>query len=168
MPHVLIVAYGNPLRSDDGVAWRAADALSRKFPKAEVEILCFHQLAPELAETVSRFAAVIFIDAASPRQGADKPGEVQIERIGQETIDHKDATPFSHVLTPHTVVALATTLYGAKLRASLVTVTGENFEHGESLSGAVAAALPELISKIGTIVEAALSTDRLPPGSHRP
>ena len=39
MARVLIVAYGNPLRSDDGVAWRAADLLAEKFSIPEVEMV---------------------------------------------------------------------------------------------------------------------------------
>ena len=40
MPSVLIIAYGNPLRSDDGLAWHAAKAIEGKFGSSEVEILC--------------------------------------------------------------------------------------------------------------------------------
>jgi Ni,Fe-hydrogenase maturation factor len=49
MPRILIVAYGNPMRCDDGVAWRAADALETNSCGGNVEILRRHQLAPELA-----------------------------------------------------------------------------------------------------------------------
>lgn len=145
MPRTLILAYGNPLRSDDGVAWRAAEALREKFPPAEIEIDCVHQLAPELAETVSRFPCVIFVDAASSPEG--NPGEIRVEKLGGK--DRADsASHFSHALSPHTVIRLAQTLYGAKPRAFAVTVTGERFDHGESLSPAIAAALPDLVARI--------------------
>src|SRR5579862_9528285 len=52
---ILIIAYGNPLRCDDGIAWRAADALAQKLSDSDVEIVRLHQLAPELAETISHF-----------------------------------------------------------------------------------------------------------------
>jgi len=39
MARVLIIAYGNPMRSDDGVAWRAAAALQGRFSSDEVEIV---------------------------------------------------------------------------------------------------------------------------------
>ena len=61
---VLIIAYGNPLRCDDGVAWRAAEALEGKFPSEQVEILRLHQLAPELADAVRQRELVLFVDAA--------------------------------------------------------------------------------------------------------
>src|SRR5579862_7560090 len=138
MPRVLIVAYGNPLRSDDGLAWRAAAALQDKFSSPDVEIVRVHQLAPELAETVSRCEAVIFVDANASTAGP--PGEIRCTRIGLP-----EAPPgFSHQLSPDAIVALAQELFGAGPDALTVTLTGSCFDHGESLSPAVAAALPAL------------------------
>ena len=74
MARVLIVAYGNPMRSDDGLAWHAADKLEGKYSPSEVEILRVHQLAPELAENVSRSEAVIFVDAAMADGANGIPG----------------------------------------------------------------------------------------------
>jgi hydrogenase maturation protease len=98
MPRVLIIAYGNPMRSDDGLAWRAADQLDRKFAgtktAAEVEIMRCHQLAPELAEVVTRSESVIFLDAAA--DAGRNPGELRCEKVllpGGES-------SFSHQLSP--------------------------------------------------------------------
>jgi hypothetical protein len=49
---VLIVGYGNPLRGDDGLGWRAAERLRTVIQDAGVEILALHQLTPELMETL--------------------------------------------------------------------------------------------------------------------
>jgi hydrogenase maturation protease len=146
MPRVLIVAYGNPLRSDDGVAWRAADQLDGMFPRPDVEILRLHQLAPELAETVSRFAAVIFVDAAEAN-GA--PGEVRCEEI----VLSAASTRFSHQLSPQAVLSLAAQLYQARPRVFRATLAGQSFEHGEALSPAVLAALPSLVAQIEALVQ---------------
>ena len=156
MPRILIIAYGNPLRSDDAIAWRAADALSKKLPKPEVEIVRLHQLSPELAETASHAEYLIFIDAASDPSSV--PGEIRVEEVHSEPVDAKEAPRFSHALSPHTVMALAESLYYAKPKAFLVTVTGATFDHGESLSAPVAAALPVLIDRIEGIVQAFLRT----------
>ena len=64
MPRVLIVAYGNPLRSDDGVGWVVAEELRRRLASPEVEVLRLQQLLPEVAESLSRADAVIFVDAS--------------------------------------------------------------------------------------------------------
>ncbi len=137
------------MRSDDGVGWTAAGALGQNFPSAEIGIACLHQLAPELAETVRRFPCVLFVDAASATHG--HPGEIRVEDLGrQEPAD--SATHFSHALSPHAIVRLAETLYGAKPRAFAVTVTGQNFDYAEGLSPAIAAVLPHLVARIEALV----------------
>ena len=149
MPHVLIIAYGNPLRSDDGVAWRAAEALRQKFSPNEVEIHCLHQLAPEVAETVSKFPRVIFVDAASAPAG--HAGEIRVEKL--RNIEAKESTTqFFHAVSPLAVIRLAESLYRVKPRAFSVTVTGESFDHGEVLSPAVASAVPRLVARIDALV----------------
>ncbi len=149
MPRVLIIAYGNPMRCDDGLAWRAADELERKFPTHELEILRTHQLAPELAETVSRLQAVIFVDAASSDGPNAQPGEVREAPIGLP----EGQPRFSHHLSPCAVIALASQLYGAHPRAFSVTITGQCFDHGEGLSPVVAAAIPALVARIEALIQ---------------
>jgi hydrogenase maturation protease len=149
MPRALIIAYGNPLRCDDGVAWRAAEALREKFSPVEIEIASLHQLSPELAETISRSQYVIFVDAANAAEG--HPGEIRVEKLGGKN-PADTATHFSHTLSPYAVIRLAETLYGAQPRAFAVTVTGQKFDHGETLSPAVAAALPDLVARIERLV----------------
>jgi hydrogenase maturation protease len=145
MPAALIVAYGNPLRSDDGLAWRAADALAPKFSESDVEIFRLHQLTPELADTVRNFGTVIFVDAASSDASLDKPGTIRLEEIRGST---SEPARFSHVLSPKKVLDLSLQLYGASPRTFVITVTGESFGHGDSLSPSVASALPELVARI--------------------
>lgn len=154
MARILIVAYGNPLRCDDGAAWRSADALEGKFSEDEVEILRLHQLGPELAETIGRFATVIFIDAAAA-EGQTMPGQIQVKELTPQA--PADASGFTHVISPQTIFALATTLYRAKPKAFLVTVTAASFDHGEILSVSVEGALPDLVSEVERLVEQSLS-----------
>ena len=160
MPRVLIVAYGNPLRTDDGLAWRAAAALEDKFSCSDVEIVRIHQLTPELAETVSRCEAVIFVDAAPALNGP--PGEIRCAQI------RPSETPsgFSHQLAPEAIVALAHQLFAVRPAAVSVTLTGECFDHGESLSSVIAAALPALVARIETLVQQLLS-GKVPPDSNK-
>lgn len=151
MPRILIIAYGNPLRSDDSIAWRAADALQGKLSKHQVEIIRLHQLGPELAETASHAEYLIFIDAVS--DPSSFPGEIRVDEVRSEPVDPKEASRFSHALSPQTVMALAESLYGARTKVFIVAVTGANFDHGESLSPPVEAALPVLIDHIQGIVQ---------------
>jgi hydrogenase maturation protease len=146
---VLIIAYGNPLRSDDGVAWHAAEQLRGKFPPEEVETQTLHQLGPELAESISRSALTIFIDAAS----AGESGEVRVEQLEADA-SSSNAPYFYHSLSPGAVLAIAKQLYGAEPHAFSVTVTGESFEHGERLSPLVQAAVPKVVRRIEELVHA--------------
>ena len=71
MPRVLIVAYGNPLRSDDGVGWVVAEELRRRLASPEVEVLQLAATPAGGGGILSRAEAVIFVDAS--RDG--EPGE---------------------------------------------------------------------------------------------
>jgi hydrogenase maturation protease len=158
MARVLIIAYGNPLRCDDGLAWCAADALEGKFSASEVEILRVHQLAPELAENLTRCDTVIFVDAASADGGRGNPGDVRCLEVGLS----EGPPRFSHQLSPGAVVALARQLFGASPCGFTVTLSGQCFDHGESLSPVVVAAIPALVARIEVLVEAALSRESFP------
>jgi hydrogenase maturation protease len=163
MARVLIVAYGNPLRSDDGVAWRAADSLEGKLASSNVEILRTHQLTPEVAEISSRVEAVIFVDAAS-KDGASRPGEIREAPI----VPIKETPSFSHHLSPGAVMALTRDLYGASPHASSVTLTGQCFDHGESLSPVIAATLPAFVARIEGLVQQLLSSKTFPTPCNKP
>jgi|SRR5208337_1962631 len=136
MASVLIVGYGNRLRSDDGLGVRAAEELSRT-PVAGTEILIRHQLTPELAETISQVEKVFFIDAS--REG--QPGKIRCTPVRPL---HPDVL-FAHQLTPETLLSLCCELYGVRPEAFEISLCGECFELGDKLSPKVAAALPDLV-----------------------
>jgi hydrogenase maturation protease len=151
MAGVLIIAYGNPLRSDDGLAWRAVERLEGEFPPAQVEIVRVHQLAPELAEAISRSDSVIFVDAATPRTKEMKPSDIQVAEIRWEKATQPSG--FGHAFSASSVLELSERLYGGEKPAYIVSMIGENFEHGESLSPRVAAALPAMVGRIEGLIQ---------------
>jgi hydrogenase maturation protease len=136
---VLIIGYGNPLRGDDGLGWRAAEQLALEW--AEAETLTCQQLTPELAEPISRAARVVFIDAAA--QGA--PGAVHEQPLRP---DAAAPAAFTHHINPGTLLALSEKLYGHLPEAALFSVAGASFDFGQALSPAVEAALPELVRQV--------------------
>jgi hydrogenase maturation protease len=140
MKRVLIIAYGNPLRSDDGLAWHAAEELRRRKLYSEIEIITRHQLTPELSHAVSESDLVIFVDAT--REG--EPGELICEPLVPRPLSRS----FSHELSAPGILNLANQLYGKCPDGFLVSICGEDFEHGEALSPRVAAELPLLVSLI--------------------
>jgi hydrogenase maturation protease len=141
---VLILAYGNPLRSDDGIGWRASELLNKELPPT-AETICIHQLTPELAQQVSNYQTVIFLDAA--REG--EPGAIHCEPISVQSGN----VHFWHHLTPENLLALSQQLYGATPQAFSVSLSGESFGHGETLSPVVAKNLPHFVAKVMELVD---------------
>jgi hydrogenase maturation protease len=145
MAGALIIGYGNPLRGDDGVGWHAAQRLAALFRESETEVMTCRQLTPELAEPVSRANVVVFIDA---EQG-EPAGRLSCQPI---IPDASLPCTFSHHLTPLNLLGLAQRLYGTCPQAIVFSMCSRSFGYGEELSAPVAAALPELIGRIRTLV----------------
>jgi hydrogenase maturation protease len=141
----LIIGYGNPLRSDDGFGWHAAQELSTCLDNSDVEVMARQQLTPDLAEVASHFELVIFVDAA--RDCA--PGEVRCEKVGPvENGGEFEVSAFSHFLTPTSLLACTAELYGKFPEAYYISVGGESFAEGESISSVVRAAFAPLLVQL--------------------
>ena len=68
MPSIVVIGYGNPLRGDDAIGWKAAEALRDVYEDdMAVEVFASHQLNPEMAESVAEAGMVIFIDAVADK-----------------------------------------------------------------------------------------------------
>ena len=137
MATILIIGYGNRLRSDDGLGVRAAEELSREGPSADTETVVCHQLAPELAENISRVETVLFLDASRVGQ----PGEIRCTQVNPRP----PGFLFAHQLTPEALLSLCCELYGVCPEAFEISLCGECFEPGDELSPPAAAALPYLV-----------------------
>jgi hydrogenase maturation protease len=112
---------------------------------AGVEVVGCQQLMPELAERLAMVELVVFVDAAVDLP----PGEVRtmlVEAIG--------STALGHHATPATLLTLTQRVYGQTPKAFLVSVGAASLEFGETLSEAVATAVPMAIAA----VRAALSS----------
>jgi hydrogenase maturation protease len=141
---VLVVGYGNPLRSDDGIGWHAAGLLATDPRLAGAQVLAHHQLAPELAADVSRASLVVLVDATTDGD----PGSVTVRQI-----EPRPATPtWSHHLTPEALVGLAETLYGPLPPIVLVSVAATSFAEGDGLSSALRQVLPDVVEVVTGVV----------------
>ncbi len=151
MPTCLIVGYGNPLRSDDGAGSKAAAALESEFSSPELQVIAAHQLTPEMAEPVARSSRVLFLDAS--HTGA--PGEIRCQRIDRGEVRravNPQPANVSHHLAPSALLELAARYFHAEPEAWLLTITGDNFDLGESFSPAVEAAWEAYLARIRTWV----------------
>jgi hydrogenase maturation protease len=140
MKQRLVIGCGNTLRSDDGIGWRLAMALSNlDLPGLRVEAV--HQLTPELAPLIAEAEAVVFVDAAlAPATETTQP--LALQRLG----DHVGTQPFSHQLTPRQLLALSQQLYGGEPPAWLLLLPVHELTIGDQLSPAAARAMEQALA----------------------
>jgi len=146
---ILIIGYGNPLRSDDGLGLVVAERLST-IPEIagddSIEITKSHQLMPELAETIARSALVLFIDAAVAAEG-HTPGSMQSSVLESNS---RSSVTLGHHCTPSELISFSAALFGGHPRALVVSLTAESFDYGDQLTPVVQEAIPSLIEFIRT------------------
>jgi hydrogenase maturation protease len=142
---VLLVGYGNALRTDDGLGWHAAGLLAGDPRLAGATVLQCHQLMPELALDISAAALVVLVDA-SHTLPAGRFTVTQVERADDA------GTTWSHQLSPPSLVALAHELYGRAAEVFLVSAGVESLELGDRLSPVVAAELPRVVDAVADLV----------------
>ena len=155
----LIIGFGNPDRQDDGVAWHILSTLAERWGRAVSEsvdddfgrtepspnLACMLQLTPEVAEILTRYDRVCFVDAHT---GAYE------EDIRFETIDPNfQPSPFTHHMTPHTCLMLAKTLYGHAPQATVISVRGHQFGFSHRMSPKTTALATETVERIGSWLE---------------
>ena len=145
MPDVLVIGFGNPLRGDDGLGWRAAQELERADLGPDVHVVTCRQLTPERAADVAAAGFVLFIDAA-----CDRPAG-QVARLDVECGSGRP-TFCVHQLDPSGLLALARDAYGAFPQAVALSVGAESFECGERMSAPVTAALADVLERARAII----------------
>lgn len=153
MKKLLIIGYGNPDREDDGVAWHILRALTEElglespnsyedeFPESEHIDFAFHlQLTPEMAEDISGYEYVCFVDAHT----GNIPEPVRLIDV-QSEFQH---SPFTHHLTPQSLMSMCEALYNRRPDAALVSVLGYRFLFTRQLSEETAILVPQAVDLI--------------------
>jgi len=150
LKRTLLLGYGNPDRQDDGVAWHVLHALAARLglpapdsyedefpPNDRLDLEFQLQLVPEMAERLAEVERVCFVDAHTGSQ----PAEVQLVELTSEF----QRSPFTHHLTPQSLLAMGQALYGRTPQAVLLSVQGYRFEFERELSPETAALLPQAL-----------------------
>ena len=155
----LVIGYGNADRQDDGVGWHILKNLAEREgyqipddPGSPIEIegknidlVFLLQIIPELAETISHYQRVCFVDAHT----ADIPEEISWIKLHPEY----EKSPLTHHMSPKTVLSISATIYGAVPEAILVSVRGFSFEFSQELSPKTAALAQEATERIWSWIE---------------
>jgi hydrogenase maturation protease len=101
----VVIGYGNPIRQDDAMGWRAAELAG---PDAIQE----HQLTPELVTHLKDASLVIFLDAAVDL----RPGSIRLKALRPT-----EAGPCSHQMLPEQLLSLAEQVNGKAPPAFLIS-----------------------------------------------
>jgi hydrogenase maturation protease len=122
---IVVIGYGNSLRSDDGVGPRVATAVALWEVPALLSV-AVHQLTPELAELLAPAELVIFVDARLA-----KVGEAVVILQLEPSVEHEI---HGHFCDPRSLLALIRALHGRIPQSWLVTIPATDFSLGEGLS----------------------------------
>ena len=149
----LLIGYGNPDREDDGVAWHILRALALKlglpapisyedeFPQnAQVDFAFYLQLTPEMAEEIAAYEYVCFVDAHT----GNIPVPVRLIDVESDF----QRSPFTHHLTPQSLISICETLYASKPDAVLLSVRGYQVLFSRQLSEETLALVPQAVDLI--------------------
>ena len=148
-----MIGYGNPDREDDGVAWHilraltlrlgldAPDSYEEEFPDhALIDFSFYLQLTPETAEDISTYEYVCFVDAHT----GSIPEPVRLMPVESEF----QASPFTHHLTPQSLMSMCETIYGKRPDAALLSVLGHRFLFTRQLSDETSKLVPQAVDFI--------------------
>ena len=150
----LVIGYGNADRQDDGVGWHVLKALAERVgvsvpedPGASIEVesetvdlMFILQIYPELAEDISHYKRVCFVDAHT----SDIPEEIAWVKLSPEY----EKSPLTHHMSPKTVLSISATIYDRVPEAILVSVRGFHFEFERELSPRTTALAKEATERI--------------------
>lgn len=111
----LWIAIGNPLRGDDAVAHRAVELAA---PGPDVDVRHVIQLTPELAPLMAEYDEILLLDAS----------------VGGA----RTSRPWSHHMTPESLIVMARELFGFRGRARVWSLPAVDFKHPSAEAEAAA------------------------------
>ena len=150
---ILVIGYGNPLRSDDGVGCVIAEELAKRLnaPTSQVQVVSCHQLNPELAEPIADTLAVIFVDASVDLA----PGEVRVNTVTPDRF----SPVFAHNMKPSALLATASELFGQAPPAKSVGIGASSFDMGIGLTPQVRGAVAKAVAAVEKEIQRYLKTN---------
>ncbi len=144
----LVVALGNPILGDDGVAWQVAEQLAAPLAQHGVELVCLALGGLRLMEQLVGYQQAIVIDALPA--GPHPPGHLSVLPL-TDLPDHAAG----RLTAAHDTSLLTALQLGQRLGASLpqtIMVVGIaadlKLEFSETLTPPVAAAVPQAAAAV--------------------
>jgi hydrogenase maturation protease len=148
----LFIGYGNPDRQDDGVAWHVLAGIANQLgletspswedplpSSPEAEFAFYLQLTPELAEDLTAYERVCFVDAHT----GNIPENVQLVDVTPEY----QTSPFTHHLAPEMLLSMCESLYQHTPEAILISARGYQFGFETELSPFTGSLVTEAVER---------------------
>lgn len=123
---MLIIAIGNALRGDDAVAGMVCEALEKEYSH-RVNFLYVQQLDIGLAESLSAYVAVLFVDASISAAKANI-------NLLQKNSTGSGSRSFTHHIQPQVLAQLVQKLYGDHTTFFLCEIPVQALELSNELS----------------------------------
>jgi hydrogenase maturation protease len=142
---ILIIGYGNTLRSDDGAGQLVAEKIDN-LEWENVRTITVHQLTPELAFHIAESEKVIFIDAYSCTENEAK---LKIESLNLE----ENQVILPHSINPTSLLNLSHKLYNKLPPAWWVLIPAISFDFGENISAITNQNIEQAITCIKDLIE---------------
>jgi len=140
---VLVIGYGNELRTDDGVGPEVVRTAER-WALPGVECRTVQQLTPDLAERLSHFQRVIFVDA-SPATSCPQL------KVGRLQPGNTREWP-THSCDPAAILGLTKTLYHRCPEGWMIAVPAFSFAFGLGLSPRTRKLLPRTLEHLRNLL----------------
>lgn len=150
---ILVIGYGNTLRSDDGVGPAIAQAIS-EWEDPRIRTIICHQLTPELADPIAAADRVIFIDAIACTE--DSNPQIRVQSLSSNLYPPGTAiTPhwMAHRCHPAALLNLARWLYHQAPSAWLVAIPAVSFAMGCEFSETAIQQMQTALKIIEAIVQ---------------
>jgi hydrogenase maturation protease len=141
-PQMLVIGYGNTLRSDDGAGFRVAELIKHQ-QNPKIRALAVHQLTPELAEDISQARGVIFVDATLTESTG-----VTVQSLTSTS----ESGTLGHYADPRSLLNLTQMLYPVVPLAWWILIPGVNFGFGETFSEITEAGIKQALREIESLI----------------
>lgn len=153
---VLFIAYGNPDREDDGVAWHVLKGLAKYFGIYNIDwnddfysrlgtnpdFFFILQLTPELQDLIINYEYVCFIDAHLGAEFKD----VELKKLKPKF----EPSTLSHHMTPQFLMDITRASFNTCPEAVLLTIRGFEFQFKQQLT-AMCQKLAEKAINLGVV-----------------
>jgi len=145
---ILIIAYGNSLRRDDGAGLILGEMLEQALKARGLAVtrLALHQLTPDVALSgaADDVKTVVFVDTRVAAPDEKQP-TLQLCPLPSD----QGTSSLGHQVGAPSIMAYARLLYEKKPPAWLLTVPGVDFDHGEGFSSFT----QEILKSLPTLLE---------------